>query len=616
MRINVFDVEANGLTPDLIWCLCANFNGKLRVTSEYKNMIKFLTEAEVLVGHNIIRWDIPNLERVLGIKIKAKLVDTLALSWYLEPKRVVHGLEAWGEYFGIPKPPVVDWNDPELQGVYEHRCHEDVEINSRLWDKFWKHLLKLYGNADDAWKCIDYLMFKMDCAREQEEVRWKLDVDRCSEGLRELTQAREDKVVELAGLMPKLPVVSKRERPKKSFLKTGEESKLGEAWFGLLKDNDLPRDYTGVVEVVTGYKEPNPGSSPQLKSWLYSLGWKPMTFEFKRDKETGDVRKIEQINLKHGQGLCPSIKELFDIEPGLVVLDGLSILTHRISILNGFLTNVDSDGYIQAQIQGLTNTLRFKHKVAVNLPGVDKAYGELIRGCLICPEGYELCGADMCSLEDTTKRHYMYPHDPDYVEEMSADDFDPHLNLAMFAKALTPQQVAAHAAGTQDHSKIRKAYKAVNYASVYGAGGATVSRAAGVTEAEGHKLVEAYWKRNWSVNAIAEEQVVKVCMGQKWLYNPVSGLWYSLRHEKDRFSTLNQGTGVYCFDNWMKHCRDGGPPTIAQFHDEGVWLVRLGQRDKCTKHLKNAIHYTNEELKLNLKLDVDIQFGMSYAEIH
>ena len=79
---------------------------------------------------------------------------------------------------------------------------------------------------------------------------------------------------------------------------------------------------------------------------------------------------------------------------------------------------------------------------------------------------------------------------------------------------------------------LRKIYKAANYACVYGAGGATVARSAGISEREGVKLVEAYWKRNWSVEAIANSQTVKQCRRQKWLYNPVSKLWYSLRAEK------------------------------------------------------------------------------------
>lgn len=622
MRLNVFDVEGNGLTPDKMWCLSANFNGNVKTTSNVKNMKNFLTNAEVLIGHNIIRWDIPNLERVLGIKIKAKLVDTLALSWYLEPTRVIHGLEDWGEFFGIPKPKIIDWDDPALQEEYEHRCAEDVKINSKLWERQWKQLLRLYGSEEEAWRLIDYLMFKMDCAKVQEQLRWKLDEDKCQSGLDSLLTIKEEKTVQLAALMPKVPVLDKKTRPKKPFKMSGEVSAIGEKWFNLLDEHNLPHDYLGEVEVVKEYKEPNPGSHTQMKKWLYSLGWKPMTFEYKRDKETGDVRRIEQVNLKHGQGLCPSVKELFEVVPGLEVLEGLSVVSHRITILKGFLSNVDEEGYIQARVQGLTNTLRFKHRVVVNLPGVDKPYGELVRGCLICPEGYELCGSDMCSLEDRTKQHYMWKHDPDYVRDMMVDDFDPHIDLAVFAGALNKDKADGFkknklsVAIKKEVSGVRKTYKAVNYACVYGAGGPTVARGAGVTEQEGYTLVDKYWLRNWSVKAIAEEQIVKTCNKTKWLYNPVSRFWYSLRYEKDRFSTLNQGTGVYCFDTWVKYARKKVPCVIGQMHDEIIALVKTGIREKITKHLKKAVAKANKELNLNRELDVDVQFGNSYSHIH
>jgi len=163
---------------------------------------------------------------------------------------------------------------------------------------------------------------------------------------------------------------------------------------------------------------------------------------------------------------------------------------------------------------------------------------------------------------------------------------------------------------------IRHTYKQANYSCVYGAGGATVARAAGISEREGNALVEAYWKRNWSVKAIAEDQLVKVCRRQKWLYNPVSRLWYSLRAEKDRFSTLNQGTGVWCFDTWVKYQRQKGLPQVGQFHDETINLVKEKNKDKAAEVLRWAIEETNKELKLNRELDIDVQFGINYSQIH
>ena len=163
---------------------------------------------------------------------------------------------------------------------------------------------------------------------------------------------------------------------------------------------------------------------------------------------------------------------------------------------------------------------------------------------------------------------------------------------------------------------MRKIYKAANYACVYGAGGATVARSAGISQDEGDKLVEAYWKRNWAVEAVANAQYVKVCRKQKWLYNPVSKLYYSLRHEKDKFSTLNQGTGVWCFDTWVKYQRQKGLPQIGQFHDETINLVKEEKKDKAEKVLRWAIDQTNKELNLNRELDIDVQFGYNYASIH
>ena len=77
----------------------------------------------------------------------------------------------------------------------------------------------------------------------------------------------------------------------------------------------------------------------------------------------------------------------------------------------------------------------------VNLPKVGKPWGEEIRGIIVTKPGKKYIGSDMVSLESTTKRHYMYPHDPDYVEEMSHPDFDEHLSLSVFAGVLTNEEL-------------------------------------------------------------------------------------------------------------------------------------------------------------------------------
>lgn len=624
MKLCVFDVEGDGLFPSKIHCLVAAIYSegqwRLKTTTDYEEMRKFFNSCDVVVGHNIIRWDIPHLERLLDIKIESKLVDTLALSWYLYSYRFEHGLDEWGEEFGIPKPKIDDWENQTLE-EYIHRCQEDVKINCKLWDKQWKDLDNLYETEEKAWKFVDYLMFKMDCARAAEESKWKLDVDRCNRSLFELEELKEEKIEELKQSMPKAPVYGKMNYPKKPYRQDGSLSAVGERWFALLHSQDLNEDHKETVTFIKDYKEPNPNSTSQVKDWLFSLDWKPQNFSYVNkvdEKGKKYVDQIPQVRTEVGgeKTLCPSVEKLFDKEPALKALAGLTVLSHRIGILKGFLDNVDSEGYVQAKIQGFTNTLRFKHRVVVNLPSAKKPYGDIVRGVLVAPEGYELCGSDMSSLEDRTKQHYMWDHDPDYVREMQTPDFDPHLALAEFAGALTPEQVKAHKAKEEDHGVTRHLYKTANYSCTYGAGGKKLALTLDIPEQEGHSIVKAYRDKNWSIDAIADSVHSKECLDQLWLYNPVSNFWYSLRHEKDKFSTLNQGTGVYCFDIWIYNFRKKRPQITGQMHDEVILCIKKGHREACEKLLKSAIRKTNRQLQLNRELDIDVQFGDNYAKIH
>lgn len=616
--MSVFDIEADGLRPTKIHCLSYNdADGKMVSLTTYKDMRTFFTQTDTLIGHNIVRYDIPVCERILGIKIKPKIiVDTLALSWYIYIDKLIHGLDDWGKHFGIEKPPIDDWDNLPIE-EYVHRCEEDVKINQRLWDMQLGHLRRLYKSDEEVDRLVAYLTFKMQCAASQEASGWRLDVSRCESGLDTLRREKFEKMEQLKAVMPETPTKSKRSKPKKMYLQSGELTKLGVKWVELLEEHRLHPEHVDDVEVITGYKEPNPQSVPQLKDWLYSLGWIPNEFKHNRHKVTGDIKKIPQINKQGADevGVTESVKKLYPKEPELEALDGLSILTHRIGILNGFLRDMDENGYIQAKISGLTNTLRFKHKVVVNLPGVHKPYGELIRGCLIAPFGYELCGSDMSSLEDRTKQHYMWDFDPDYVKDMQSADFDPHLDIGKFAKMMTDEQVAAYRLD-KSFSNLRHSAKQANYSCTYGATPQRLVWDSGLTLTTATTLYNAYWKRNWSLKAIADACTVKQVNGTKWLYNSVSGFWHSLRYDKDRFSTLNQSTGVYCFDTWIKHVLSVRPQLTAQMHDEIVLCLKEGSREKCDRLLKWAIDETNKELKLNVQLDVSIDYGNAYSEIH
>jgi DNA polymerase I-like protein with 3'-5' exonuclease and polymerase domains len=163
---------------------------------------------------------------------------------------------------------------------------------------------------------------------------------------------------------------------------------------------------------------------------------------------------------------------------------------------------------------------------------------------------------------------------------------------------------------------IRKKGKSTNYSAMYGVGAPKLARELKVPVSEAKKLLEAYWKKNWAVKAYAENAKIKKVNGQEWVYNPVSKFWYSLRSRKDIWSTTNQSTGVLCFDSWIREFRKVRPQLTMQMHDEIGIEIKEGSRDKAEKLLRDAIDRVNEKLKLNVKLDISVQYGKSYADIH
>lgn len=139
MNLFTFDIEANGLyeEADNIWCAVVHVHNhgylqyKPDQLDDFLSTIDSIGQKGILVGHNVIDYDLPLIEKVLGYRFRGRVLDTLTLSTLLQPdRRGGHSLANWGEFFGVPKPKHEDWSQfsPEML----HRCKEDVRINVRL----------------------------------------------------------------------------------------------------------------------------------------------------------------------------------------------------------------------------------------------------------------------------------------------------------------------------------------------------------------------------------------------------------------------------------------------------------------------------------------------------
>lgn len=627
---HVFDMESDGLLDTITKIHCAAYetyyNGEIvdkGVLTSKKDYEEFFSKEGYFIGHNIIRYDFPAFSKVLGISSPRNVIDTLGLSYYLFPERPNHGLEQWGEDLGIGKPEVEDWENLDLQ-VYIHRCVEDVRINMELFIGLIDYLQDIYPTPEEIFRLIGYVNFKFECLRDQEEHKIKLDKEHCIKSLEKVTELYEEKKRILQSLMPKNLGNIIKKRPKILYKKDGTLSHYGNLWFNYLREHNLPLDLEFVRD------KPNPGSHIQLKKWLFELGWEPETFKI---GSTGN--KNPQVSLPFGQGLCDSVKRLYRVEPGLVALEEYYVLRHRIGLFKAFLEEVDDEGFIYSSAHGFTNTMRLTHSRPIaNLPKPSKLFGSEIRACLTVEDETRLmCGSDVSSLEDSTKQHYMYYYDPEYVEEMRTPGFDPHLDIGVLAELLTKEDYEFYVnfdeevnISQEDMDRYnfiddkRDTSKVVNFSAVYGAGGPKIAEAGDFSIEEGYLFHSIYWKRNKAVKLVARDCEVKVVNGQKWLYNPVSRFWVYLKAEKDRFSTLNQSTGVYVFDCWVreasKELKKHDIYILLQYHDEILLTFPKEYKEIVKDILIKAMDKVNDMLKLNVEISISLDFGQNYSQCH
>ena len=165
----VFDLETDGLLDDVtkIHCLVI-YDSETDETVIYNNQgnkepivrgVQRLEDADVLVGHNIINFDLPVIQKVyLWFNPQALVLDTLLLSrlyhtdmMEIDKKRNLdnmplqlygrHSLESYGHRLGEYKGEFgksTDWQEwsPEM----ETYCAQDVVVTTKLCDHFHKYL--------------------------------------------------------------------------------------------------------------------------------------------------------------------------------------------------------------------------------------------------------------------------------------------------------------------------------------------------------------------------------------------------------------------------------------------------------------------------------------------
>lgn len=410
----IMDLECDGLYEDATKIHCAVFKDvetkRVYKFTDTKVMIAFMGKCSVLIGHNIISYDFPVIEKLTGYKYEGKKVDTVLLSRELYKNRPVpdkmkedykeagkkldgpHSLAAWGYRVGRGKPPVEDWKNQPI-GVYLHRCEEDVEINYLAYEEIKKELAKGKFPNRAIWLTMDF----MEYISQQERNGWKLDIPRCHRYVKMLTKwiERIDNV--LYDELPFLPTVREDTTDdgfKNPFTKAGGIHNNLRKWIDKNGLGDYADYICGPFSRVDFVKV-NLGSDSQVKDYLLELGWIPEEYNYSKKEKDEDGNPLQTSPKLSADDAFIGV----DGKVGKLICKRFQCV-HRRSLIEGWLRRVREDGRIESRISGFTDTYRVRHAGVANVPNASSFFGPQMRMCFIAEEGKVLVSADAASCQD------------------------------------------------------------------------------------------------------------------------------------------------------------------------------------------------------------------------
>ena len=571
----VFDIEADGLRPNNVWCIVAKeLNGKIHTfdNTQIHEGIKFLQQADTLIGHNIIGYDIPVLEKLYDVKFNCNVEDTLVMSRLFNPVRENgHALKAWGWRVGMLKQEQPEDFDSYTPEMLEY-CIQDVKLNEAVY----KFLIK-EGNLFSQ-KSIDLEHQVANIIKDQEKTGFFFNTQKAMELLAELKTKQlevEDEVHNT--FTPKL-VDDKLVTP--YVKKDGELSKRG------LTDEEYDNCIkTQNVEPFMRQKlvDFNLGSRKQIGEYLIDFGWKPVKFTPTGQPivDEGTLKKIEHIR------------------EAKLIADFL-LYQKRIAQVTSWIDELKDDRVHGSVIPNGTITGRMTHRNPnmAQVPNAGSPYGKECRSCWTVPQGYKLVGIDASSLELRMLAHYM--DDPDYIEEVINGDIH-----------TTNQNLAG--------LKTRDQAKTFIYALVYGAGDAKIGSVAGGGIKKGKELKQTFFKNLPSLRSL-KDKVQKA--SERGFLKGLDGRKIYVRSQHAALNTLLQGGGAIvmkkamCFLEALIKLNDINAKFVANIHDEWQIEVPETQAEFVGELGVKAIEQASEYFNMRCPLTGEYKVGDNWYETH
>ena len=576
MKNLIFDIEADGLTPSKVWCIVAKDIEQQKVyqfgPDKLAAGIKLLEEADVLIGHNILGYDMPVLEKLHGATFTSKVIDTLVMSRLYQPVRENgHSLKTWGYRINFHKQEQPDDFDEYTPEMLEY-CTQDVLLNEKVYFA----LINEGKNFDP-----ESLELETEVARimlEQEQTGFLFDVERAMKLLAKLKTRMTEVEDEVQRTFKPKWVDVKEVVPK--LKKDGRLSKSGLTNLEYAQRADINDSRPFMRKEL---QEFNLGSRKQIGEYLIDFGWKPERFTPTGQPivDEGTLKKITHIN-----------------EARLIA--EFLLLQKRIAQISSWIDELQGERVHGRVIPNGTITGRMTHRNPnlAQVPGVYSPYGEDCRACWTVPEGYKLLGIDASGLELRLLAHYM--DDSNYIDEIINGDIH-----------TTNQELA----GLESRDKA----KTFIYALIYGAGDEKLGKVVGENREAGTVL-----RKRFLTNLPALENLTTRVReaSRRGFLKGLDGRKIFVRHEHAALNTLLQGGGAIAMKKAMcilhTHIQLNtlDAKFVANIHDEWQMQVKESIAEFTGLTGVEAIEKAGKHFNLRCPLTGEYKVGENWSETH
>jgi DNA polymerase I-like protein with 3'-5' exonuclease and polymerase domains len=577
-----FDIETNMIEDwrelsDLnkLHCIVVSIDGAEPCKMYPNNFIELAKQATMLIGHNIMAFDLPALRKLIKFIPECPVIDTLILSRLKHPdlrnddfgtlnsgfpKDLVgsHSLKAWGHRLGIHKgdaPNFTEYSDEMLE-----YCKQDVRVTVALF----QHLE--FDKIDPEAVSVEHQFAHI--IRDQERAGFRFDVPAAEKLHASLIKEKMEIESQMRQIFPDKVINRVSE-------KTGKPLK--------------PK-----------IEEFNPGSRQQIADRLIEkYGWVPqeMTPDGRPRVDEAVLESLDYPEAKFLVKYLTCVKRLGQLADG----DNAWLKLCTKGKIHG---RVNTNGAVTGRCTHSSPNM-------AQIP-TDPAY----RSLFIPLEGMVLVGADASGLELRCLAHFLGRYDAGaYAKKVISCDI--HWENAK-AFGLAPQQEQDKS--NPSHKTARNQAKGGIYALIYGAADTKLGLVLGGDAKKGKKSRANFLTAVPAFQKLKDD--VESAVARNGKLKGIDGRDLPIRSPHAALNTLLQSAGAVvmkkaCIIAHAEYAVRGIPVMqVAAVHDEYQLMTFPKFADEVGTIMVESIYKAGAHYKFRCPLDGEYRVGKNWAETH